>query len=157
EGIQRLIPVALHEADAAADRRLAETPQVSLDDGADLWIAARRLSVAHLDDGLATMGHLNDAGHDAGRPRFQRSTRLELVSGQPITVTVALRRNLPGRRPQRIMGSRGEALIFGSWQHPHRGNPIRLASKDEPRRDQSEAGPKPPPRVRYRYRISILK
>src|SRR5262249_38133773 len=132
-------------------------PQVSLDDGADLWIAARRLSVAHLDDGLAAMGHLNDAGHDAVRPQFQRPNRLELVSGQPITGAVALRRDLPGRGPQRIMGSRREALIFGSWEHPYGGKTIRLASKDEPRRHQSEAGPKLPARVRYRQGISVLK
>ena len=57
----RLVPGRLDEADAAADRRLAEPPQIGLDHGADLRVAARGLRVAHLDDRLAAVRHLDHA------------------------------------------------------------------------------------------------
>ena len=96
-----LVPGRLDEADAAADRRLAEPPQVGLDHGADLRVAARRLGVAHLHDRLAAVRHLDDAGHDAVRAHLHRRDAARSgVAGEPVAVAVALRRDLPGARPR---------------------------------------------------------
>src|SRR5437879_798713 len=106
--LQRLLPAAAHEANAAADWRLAETPEVCLDHSTDFWVTPRWLSIAHLDDRLAPVGHLNDTGHNAVRAQFKRMKHVELVAREPVTVAVALRRNFPGAGPQGVMRRRGE-------------------------------------------------
>ena len=86
---------------AAADRRLAEPPQIGLDHGAELGVAARGLRVAHLDDRLPAVRHLDHAGHDAVRAHFHRRHRLRsALAGQPVAVAVALRRDLPFAGPE---------------------------------------------------------
>src|SRR5205814_9580821 len=56
-GGDRFVPGGLHEADAAADRRLAEPPEVGLDHDADLGVTARGLCIAHLHDRLSVWWH----------------------------------------------------------------------------------------------------
>src|SRR6516165_8531641 len=57
----------LLEAQGAAEPRLCDAPHVGLDHGCNFRIAAGRLRVAHLDDGLPIRRNLDDTRDDAVR------------------------------------------------------------------------------------------
>ena len=67
------------------------------------------------------------------------ATRLEFVAGQPVAVAVALRRDLPGLGPERVVRGGREVVVFGRGQNAHRRQAVHLEGKSERRRDK----PKP--------------
>jgi hypothetical protein len=60
------------ELDGGADGGLGQPPEVGLDHAGDARIAAGRIGIGHLHDGLACERHLHDARNDTITAQFQR-------------------------------------------------------------------------------------
>ena len=83
-----------------SDRRLPETPEIGLDDRADLRVSPRGLRIAQLHDGLPAMRHLDHAWHDPVGAQLHGFHRHEGRPREPEAVAVALGRDLPGLSPE---------------------------------------------------------
>src|SRR5450830_872411 len=111
----------LEETNRFADSGLTKPPDIGLNHGTDLGIAARGLRVAQLNDRLAALRHLDHTRHNAVRTLFDHVLRRQHRPCQPVAVAITLWRDLPASQPELLQRRIRIRIVLAGWQDSHCG------------------------------------
>ena len=135
--------VDLDEADETAGPGLGEAPEIGVDHRRDLRIAAGGVGVGELDDGFARGRHLNDSGQKSVGTKLHGRRQAEGRPRKPISGTVAVMGNSPGRAPEPLPHfGRKEVVVASADDAQRQGARVILACGgriDDLRRNETES------------------